>query len=768
MNNVAIKNHQKYTIKFQRNTKPLQFEITDPWGITSTTTMSNIIITDLVSGKMQKLSQLRSADQRKYIENYKLTPFNIHVEKVNGQKIIIFAPYGLKGGVSWKRLGAMMLSGAQIVEGTVLLWTPAGLLGGVLLANGLSTGWQACKSSDDDFSLKEYGIQSVVGLSATFVTGGAAVAMGPGLAPSLVAASFGGATGKVVDNTLHGKKTSGAELGKVVLESAAAGGFGHVVPTIVEGLPGGTIEKLVYDSGEAIGKVTRVVMGAVSGGTASAASRMASNYVEDKEDITEGVGEAGVLGFIISGTVAAAQAELGTPKETHDRLKRAQNRMGKYRSQVLIIENQLNVLTAQGARYWVVNKDGSKCSVSSQAALQAIADGKNVEYKFPKDKEYRTFKPHARIDTGASQALQEAIQEDRPYRVNANRHVARVLGVNEVLKNKEQEEEQSQSSQPQLPQSQPSPNGSQLPPQSQSLQPQPSLSGSQQPLPLQPQSSSSMLQQPPVSSMPESSQSGALQQQRFMYGGPGVKLFFELNTTQQNQKQQPQNNHFSAPSQTGQNNPPSNIASQLPLLFFAPKPLHQFAYGCQERPMDFDVGDCLFTAAAAARNEGKDRTDHYRQLAVNYLRTYREQLIDYVDLSENSSVLQTVGCNNRGESITYKQPYFGYFKYCDLMAKPRVWGGPAELFALAHALETTIVVMLENKTTINGEHIYGYQHAHKNILYLGYVGSMDEGHYVPIDPPMDDPQANAERLECIQNGIREKVDNSNQINLNFD
>lgn len=222
----------------------LHFTIKDIWGRSKETT--NFVILDATVAQHQELNSMLGLEKliavgqlvEERVERVAQHPmvFSIQVEEKNGAPVVVFGPYGLRGGAPEEVISnnakCMIAGGAMIVGGLAVTVATGGLAGPAALAAAMTTG-------------------------ALFGAGGSAVAVGLTKEEYEINAwqvaqdcAIGGAVGAITGGM-------GAAGGGLIKKAGLAGRgkwFASGASAIVVGAAGSTLSKVVTNANQSLEK----------------------------------------------------------------------------------------------------------------------------------------------------------------------------------------------------------------------------------------------------------------------------------------------------------------------------------------------------------------------------------------------------------------------------------------------------------------------------------------------------------------------------------
>ncbi|GAB5411147.1 MAG: hypothetical protein ChlgKO_02610 [Chlamydiales bacterium] len=310
-------NHQKWqiTLSIDNESKDVRFWICDRSG--KKILVSNYIFSDIETGFLSQIVGLSCYERNLAISQYiearleNTSPYEVHIENVQGSFFVHFGAYGLPGGVTDKKKVGICASSVQVILGTGLFISgnPLGLM---LIGSGASGGGYLLKSGEDIESGKFISKSLVGGAASSIFVGATLLSAGATAGYAIAASALGGAGSTVISdcgNELIDKNQlpEGKQIIKGVISGGSSGLLGGVVG---EGL--GSIMKIQKFAPRSISNVFKqfVKYAGSSGGSAVAVN--ATNYCfDDNSTATDEFVKNVLFSAIIGGTFGTLMSTLG-------------------------------------------------------------------------------------------------------------------------------------------------------------------------------------------------------------------------------------------------------------------------------------------------------------------------------------------------------------------------------------------------------------------------------------------------------------------------
>lgn len=310
-----FENHQKWKINRQLDleTGSPTFHLIDPYGISHA--LSEFIVDNVnpeFSDAFSKLSTFE--EQQEHIHNYLqerlslASPYQLHVESHKNQKFIHFGDYGLKGG---GRFGALLLSLGQIILGIGLNSTNVGDIAGIaadtLIHSGISGGTYVLQQQEAQYEDGEYAKQTSYGAITGLISSGLArLTVNAGtlkrIACQALGVSLGNATALTAFSLIEKKEFPDA---KAVFKKSAIAGIGSGVSSGTVALTNRLMKQSTQRVADSLPNIAiDILKKTVQGSLGSSSSKIATNVCEGR-NVTENVIQSGLMGGLISGSLAA-------------------------------------------------------------------------------------------------------------------------------------------------------------------------------------------------------------------------------------------------------------------------------------------------------------------------------------------------------------------------------------------------------------------------------------------------------------------------------
>jgi len=307
----SFKNHQKWEIsrKLDIKTGSPIFYVKDTHGLSYEIT--EYVVESIDHSLIQEITQLNTEEEHlqrisQYLQERldRATPYQVHIERFRDKWIIRFGEYGLKGGGKDEWL---FVSGsvAQVAGGIFLCVSPskaAKIAGAALISSGVNSGLYAIEQKKEDFKAKNYGWKALVGGLSGVITGAAGVFANGFETIWRVGclALGGGASGAVTTVAAEFIEKQKLPEKEKFLKNTRIGLLGGGVSA---GLGVG-FERV---AGETDAVLYQILSKATEGGVTSVGSKIATNLCDsDVKNITEGVLQSGLIGFLLSGAISFA------------------------------------------------------------------------------------------------------------------------------------------------------------------------------------------------------------------------------------------------------------------------------------------------------------------------------------------------------------------------------------------------------------------------------------------------------------------------------
>lgn len=304
--------------------------------------VSHILLTEIPDDTVQQAQTQTNEPRNAVIDNYllqhaqaqnaKRIPANFEVIAHEGAYIVVFTPYGLRGGFNF---WAALASGVKIASGVACIALVPGagvIVGSTLLSAGINSMAYTIQSGDN-FDTATYMKKSAIGAVTGLATGGTGAAMASTqvFANATANAAFNGAVTGVAGQVANtGARAAAARDIEVLKEglspgnlaiSAASGGLAGGMGQAVGAKVGGACKKIGSKLSTRQQSVVRVASGAVTGAAAGGASASTATVARNvlrgdkwSKNLSQAAALGTSMGAVIGGT-AALKKELAPAKK---------------------------------------------------------------------------------------------------------------------------------------------------------------------------------------------------------------------------------------------------------------------------------------------------------------------------------------------------------------------------------------------------------------------------------------------------------------------